>query len=102
MLASENNLVYERGLVAVRDEGEGRDAFRDDEVGEFASGHRTEDVRDTHRIGGVEGQTVAALDLGRTGSFGDHLPEASHSQKTRTWNFSFDIQRITCHSLIIS
>ena len=33
MSASEENLGDERGLVAVRDEGEGRDWFRDDQVG---------------------------------------------------------------------
>lgn len=33
MLAAEEHLADERGLVAVRDEGEGRDWFRDDQVG---------------------------------------------------------------------
>ncbi len=33
LLSSEENLGDERGLVAVRDEGEGRDWFRDDQVG---------------------------------------------------------------------
>ena len=39
MLAAENHLADERCLVAVRDEGEGRDGGRDDEVGEFADGN---------------------------------------------------------------
>lgn len=42
MSASEENLGDERGLVAVRDEGEGRERVRDDQVGEFAGGDRAE------------------------------------------------------------
>lgn len=42
MGASEENLGDERGLVAVRDECEGRDGLRDDQVGEFAGGDRAE------------------------------------------------------------
>lgn len=44
--------------MAVRDEGEGRDGLCDDEVGEFADGHGTKLLGDTHRIGGVEGAGV--------------------------------------------
>ena len=58
MSASEENLGDERGLVAVRDEGEGRDWFRDDKVGEFADGHRAEILGHAHRVGGVEGAGV--------------------------------------------
>ena len=42
MSASEENLGDERGLVAVRDVGEGRDGLGEDKVGEFADGHRAE------------------------------------------------------------
>ena len=42
LLSSEENLGDERGLVAVRDEGEGRERVRDDQVGEFAGGDRAE------------------------------------------------------------
>ena len=58
MLAAEEHLGDEWGLVAVRDECEGRDGLRDDEIGEFADGHRAEFLSDTHRIGGVEGAGV--------------------------------------------
>ena len=44
--------------MAVRDVGEGRDGLRDDEIGEFADGHRAKFLGDTHRIGGVEGAGV--------------------------------------------
>ena len=44
--------------MAVRDVGEGRDGLRDDEIGEFADGHRAEFLGDTHRVGGVEGAGV--------------------------------------------
>ena len=46
-------------------------------------------------------RAVAALDLDRACPFGDHLPDVGHSQKTRIWDFPFDIQRITCYDLII-
>lgn len=42
MLAAEEHLADERGLVAVGDEGEGRERVRDDQVGEFAGGDRAE------------------------------------------------------------
>ena len=42
MLAAEEHLADERGLVAVGDEGEGRDGLGDDQVGEFAGGDRAE------------------------------------------------------------
>lgn len=58
MDASEENLGDERGLVAVRDECEGRDGLGDDKVGEFADGHRAQILGDTHRVGGVEGAGV--------------------------------------------
>ncbi len=58
MLAAEENLGDERGLVAVRDVGEGRDGLGDDQVGEFADGDRAQILGHTHRIGGVEGAGV--------------------------------------------
>ena len=58
LLSSEENLGDERGLVAVRDVGEGLDGLGDDQVGEFADGHRAEFLSDTHRVGGVEGAGV--------------------------------------------
>lgn len=68
MSASEENLGDERGLVAVRDVGEGRDGLGDDKVGEFADGHRAEFLSDTHRIGGVEGAGVEGLGRGKAHS----------------------------------
>lgn len=44
--------------MAVRDVGEGRDGLRDDEVGEFADGHRAEFLSHAHRVGGVQGAGV--------------------------------------------
>lgn len=68
MGASEENLGDEWGLVAVRDVGEGRDGLRDDEIGEFADGHRAKFLGDTHRIGGVEGAGVEGLGRGKAHS----------------------------------
>ena len=42
LLSSKEHLADERGLVAVGDEGEGRERVRDDQVGEFAGGDRAE------------------------------------------------------------
>ena len=58
MLAAEEHLADERGLVAVGDEGEGRERVRDDQVGEFADGDRAQILGHSHRIGGVEGAGV--------------------------------------------
>ena len=68
MLASEEYLADEWSLVAVRDEGEGRDGLRDDEVSEFADGDRAQILRDTHRVGGVEGAGVEGLGRGQAHS----------------------------------
>lgn len=68
MGASEENLGDERGLVTVRDEGEGRDGVRDDQVGEFADGDRAEILGDPHRVGGVEGAGVECLSRGEAHS----------------------------------
>lgn len=68
MLAAEEHLADERGLVAVGDECEGRDGLRDDQVGEFADGHRAEFLSDTHRVGGVEGAGVECLSRGEAHS----------------------------------
>ena len=68
MLAAEEHLADERGLVAVGDEGEGRDGLGDDKVGEFADGHRAEILGDTHRVGGVEGAGVEGLGRGEAHS----------------------------------
>ena len=68
MLAAEEHLADERGLVAVGDEGEGRERVRDDQVGEFAGGHRAEFLSDTHRVGGVEGAGVECLSRGEAHS----------------------------------
>ena len=68
MLAAEERLADEWGLVAVRDVGEGRDGLRDDEIGEFADGHRAKFLGDTHRIGGVEGAGVEGLGRGKAHS----------------------------------
>ena len=65
MDASEENLGDERGLVAVRDVGEGRDGLRDDEIGEFADGHRAKLLGHAHRVGGVEGAGVECLGRGK-------------------------------------
>lgn len=54
--------------MAVRDVGEGRDGLRDDEIGEFADGHRAKFLGDTHRIGGVEGAGVECLSRGEAHS----------------------------------
>lgn len=54
--------------MTVRDEGEGRDWFCDDEIGEFADGHRAKFLGDTHRIGGVEGAGVEGLGRGKAHS----------------------------------
>ena len=67
--ASEENLGDERGLVAVRDVGEGRDGLGDDQVGEFADGHRAESLSDSHRVGGVEGAGVECLSRGEAHSY---------------------------------
>lgn len=68
MSASEEHLADERGLVAVRDVGEGRDGLGDDKVGEFADGHRAEILGDTHRVGGVQGAGVECLSRGEAHS----------------------------------
>ena len=68
MLASEEDLADERALVTVRDEGEGRDGFRDDEVGEFADGDRAQILLDTHCVGGVQGACVEGLGRGEAHS----------------------------------
>ena len=66
MFPAEEHLADERGLVAVGDEGEGRDGVGDDQVGEFAGGDRTELLGDSHRVGGVQGAGVEGLGRGQT------------------------------------
>lgn len=66
--ASEEHLGDEWGLVAVRDVGEGRDGLRDDEIGEFADGHRAKFLGHAHRVGGVEGAGVECLSRGEAHS----------------------------------
>lgn len=68
MLASEDDLADERGLVTVRDVGEGRDGGRDDEVGEFAWRDRAQVLSDSHRVGGVESAGVEGLGRGEAHS----------------------------------
>lgn len=67
-LPPEKNLADERGLVAVGDEGEGRDGVSDDQVGEFAGRDRAEFLGDSHRIGGVQGAGVEGLGRGKAHS----------------------------------
>lgn len=50
--------------MTVRDVGEGRDGLRDDEIGEFADGHRAKLLGHAHRVGGVEGAGVECLGRG--------------------------------------
>lgn len=54
--------------MAVRDVGEGRDGLRDDEIGEFADGHRAKFLGHAHRVGGVEGAGVECLSRGEAHS----------------------------------
>ena len=57
----QNDPFDDRGLVAVRDEGEGRNRLGDDEVRFLAHGDGTENVADAHGIGGVDGTCVERL-----------------------------------------
>ena len=48
--AAEDDAVNDRGLVAVRDEGEGWYRLGDDQVGLLADGDRTELIAHAHRV----------------------------------------------------
>ena len=61
MLPAEENLADERCLVAVGDEGEGRDGVGHDQAGEFAGGDRAEFLVNSHRVGGVQGAGAKIL-----------------------------------------
>ena len=56
--AVKDDLLYDWGLMAVRDEGEGRNRLGDDQVGLLADCDRAELVAYAHCVGRVDGAGV--------------------------------------------
>ena len=76
--AVEDDLLDDRGLVAVRDEGEGWDRFGDDEVRLLADGDGTEDVAYAHGVCRIYGTCVERLFRGQAHPYASQGHDESH------------------------